>query len=81
MSPSYIRILSQNNLCLYDSYLYLTTKHYHHSTKVKMPLVVPGITNTGSGNSKDDWLNKLVGKKISDSHNETVFIHPLSYLY
>jgi hypothetical protein len=37
-----------------------------------MPLVVPGITNTGSGNSKDDWLNKLVGKKISDSHNETV---------
>ncbi|RDW76359.1 uncharacterized protein DSM5745_06351 [Aspergillus mulundensis] len=40
-----------------------------------MPLVVPGITNTsGSGSgSKEEWLNKLVGKRIADSHNETCF--------
>ncbi|KAL5341793.1 hypothetical protein BJX70DRAFT_395521 [Aspergillus crustosus] len=37
-----------------------------------MPLVVPGITNT-SGGSQDDWLNKLVGKKIGDSSGATSF--------
>ncbi|KAL2817778.1 hypothetical protein BJX63DRAFT_429473 [Aspergillus granulosus] len=37
-----------------------------------MPLVVPGITT--SGGKKDEWLNKLVGKKISESlSNETCF--------
>ena len=35
-----------------------------------MPLVVPGINNTGGG--KDEWLNKLVGKKISESSDATV---------
>lgn len=35
-----------------------------------MPLVVPGINNTGG--SKDEWLNKLVGKKISESSDATV---------
>ncbi|KAL4813692.1 hypothetical protein BDW67DRAFT_167717 [Aspergillus spinulosporus] len=73
MSPSHIRKLSQKNFYLYDLHLYFSKQHYHHLTKVKMPLVVPGITNAGSGNSKDEWLNKLVGKKISDSHNGTCF--------
>ncbi|KAL4868335.1 hypothetical protein BDV12DRAFT_169808 [Aspergillus spectabilis] len=36
-----------------------------------MPLVVPGINNTSGG--KDDWLNKLVGKKIGDSSDATSF--------
>ncbi|KAL4796427.1 hypothetical protein BDV19DRAFT_360957 [Aspergillus venezuelensis] len=31
-----------------------------------MPLVVPGIT-TNSGNLKEEWMNKLVGKKIEES--------------
>jgi hypothetical protein len=44
-----------------------------------MPLVVPGITSNSSG-GKDEWLNKLVGKKISDSSsNETVCL--LLYLF
>ncbi|KAL5045726.1 hypothetical protein BDW71DRAFT_183229 [Aspergillus fruticulosus] len=69
MKPSRIQGLSQRNL-----YVYRTARHYHNSTStIKMPLVVPGITNTSSGNSKDEWLNKLVGKKITDSHNETCF--------
>ncbi|KKK22719.1 hypothetical protein P175DRAFT_0555165 [Aspergillus ochraceoroseus IBT 24754] len=44
-----------------------------------MPLVVPGITNTGGANTsgqatKDEWLNKLVGKKLSESSSdETTF--------
>ncbi|KAL4781023.1 hypothetical protein BJX76DRAFT_336404 [Aspergillus varians] len=39
-----------------------------------MPLVVPGINNTsGGGGSMDEWLNKLVGKKISETSNATSF--------
>jgi len=37
-----------------------------------MPLVVPGI-NSNDGSKTDDWMNKLVGKKIGDSHDETTF--------
>ncbi|KAF4997131.1 hypothetical protein ACHAPU_008600 [Fusarium lateritium] len=38
-----------------------------------MPLVVPGINSTGD--NTEEWMNKLVGKKLSDeeSSNETVF--------
>lgn len=37
-----------------------------------MPLVVPGITSQ-PGNKTEEWQNKLVGKKLSDSeHTETV---------
>lgn len=35
-----------------------------------MPLVVPGIMTGGDKTS--DWSNKLVGKKIGDSHDEIV---------
>ncbi|KAL4809673.1 hypothetical protein BDV18DRAFT_157423 [Aspergillus unguis] len=38
-----------------------------------MPLVVPGITNNSGGNLKEEWLNKLAGKKIGDSTNEVSF--------
>ncbi|CAM1507463.1 Fc.00g071040.m01.CDS01 [Cosmosporella sp. VM-42] len=38
-----------------------------------MPLVVPGINSTG-GDKNEEWMNKLVGKKISDEESsETVF--------
>jgi hypothetical protein len=36
-----------------------------------MPLVVPGIQSK-DGNSKDEWMNKLMGKKIGDQHDEMV---------
>ena len=36
-----------------------------------MPLVVPGINSEGGGSS--DWMTKLMGKKIGDSHSETSF--------
>lgn len=35
-----------------------------------MPLVVPGI-NSSMGD-KSEWVNKLMGKKISEESNETV---------
>ncbi|KAL5691908.1 hypothetical protein ACP6JE_000376 [Aspergillus fumigatus] len=35
-----------------------------------MPLVVPGI-NSDMGSDKNEWLSKLVGKKISDSTSDT----------
>lgn len=37
-----------------------------------MPLVVPGMMSNNSGDKTSDWMNKLVGKKIGDSSNETV---------
>jgi hypothetical protein len=38
-----------------------------------MPLVVPGINST-DGDSTEDWMTKLVGKKLSDEEksSETV---------
>ncbi|KAK3353220.1 hypothetical protein B0T25DRAFT_568434 [Lasiosphaeria hispida] len=40
-----------------------------------MPLVVPGITTNDSGDLTQQWMNKLVGKKLSESEpsNETTF--------
>lgn len=40
-----------------------------------MPLVVPGINSVGG---KDEWINKLMGKKISESSgDETVSLTAL----
>lgn len=36
-----------------------------------MPLVVPGLQST-DGDKTSQWMNKLVGKKIGDTSNETV---------
>lgn len=37
-----------------------------------MPLVVPGLMSSGGSNSnqQDDWMNKLVGKKLTDSASD-----------
>lgn len=37
-----------------------------------MPLVVPGVQSTGGG-SKEEWMNKLMGKKIGEQHDEMTF--------
>jgi hypothetical protein len=36
-----------------------------------MPLVVPGI-NPGDNDKNQEWMNKLVGKKIGESSDATV---------
>lgn len=36
-----------------------------------MPLVVPGIQSK-DGNSKEEWMTKLMGKKIGEQHDEVV---------
>lgn len=42
-----------------------------------MPLVVPGINNTkASTDPKDEWMNKLAGKKLSDSATDTTVSPP-----
>jgi len=39
----------------------------------KMPLVIPGMMGQGGGEDKtNSWMSKLAGKKLGDSHNETV---------
>ena len=36
-----------------------------------MPLVVPGLmTSDGSKNQQEDWMNKLVGKKITEGTSD-----------
>ncbi|KAI8941293.1 hypothetical protein NX059_002522 [Plenodomus lindquistii] len=37
-----------------------------------MPLVVPGLQSK-DGNSGDDWMSKLMGKKLGDQHDEVTF--------
>ena len=38
-----------------------------------MPLVVPGINS--SMDDKSEWVNKLMGKKISDSGSDETVSH------
>ncbi|KAM0803829.1 hypothetical protein BDR22DRAFT_886139 [Usnea florida] len=38
-----------------------------------MPLVVPGLMTSGgsnNNNNQDDWMNKLVGKKLTDGASD-----------
>lgn len=48
-----------------------------------MPLVVPGLmgsAGSNSNNQQEDWMNKLVGKKLTDSASDnTVRWHQSSY--
>lgn len=34
-----------------------------------MPLVVPGVMTSG-GNQQEEWMGKLMGKKISESSSD-----------
>lgn len=44
-----------------------------------MPLVVPGINNTSGGASQEEWLNKLAGKKLTESSSDvTVWLYSFS---
>lgn len=40
-----------------------------------MPLVVPGLTSNSNDSSDltSQWMNQLMGKKIGDASNETVW--------
>lgn len=38
-----------------------------------MPLVVPGLSSKGGEGKTNDWMNKLMGKKIGDSSDEITF--------
>jgi len=41
-----------------------------------MPLVVPGITSTGGGDSQqNEWMSKLMGKKLTDSASDHSVSH------
>ncbi|KJX96398.1 hypothetical protein TI39_contig633g00008 [Zymoseptoria brevis] len=42
------------------------------TTTTNMPLVVPGLQSK-DGDKSSNWMEKLVGKKIGDSSNETTF--------
>jgi hypothetical protein len=44
----------------------------------KMPLVVPGITTQDYKSNTDDWMNRLVGKKLGERSDATVCIIVIS---
>lgn len=41
-----------------------------------MPLVVPGIQTSLTGNQTTDWVDKLLGKKLTDSTTDEVVRKP-----
>ena len=45
-----------------------------------MPLVVPGINSSLTGDKKNDWMSKLMGKKLSDSTSDEL-VWAFSALY
>lgn len=63
--------------CMLSTFHRITIKHSIHSKNpsliFKMPLVVPGMMGQGGGDDKNNsWMSKLAGKKLGESHNETV---------
>ncbi|KAK0104796.1 hypothetical protein ONS95_005064 [Cadophora gregata] len=38
-----------------------------------MPLVVPGINSGGEQSKTEEWMNKLVGKKLGETNDSTTF--------
>jgi hypothetical protein len=50
----------------------LQYQSFHTKTTLKMPLVVPGINSGGDKSKTEEWTQKLVGKKIGESHDATV---------
>jgi len=46
-------------------------RQFHYTRSINMPLVVPGVNNTGS--KTEEWMNKLVGKKIGEQNDSVTF--------
>lgn len=44
-----------------------------------MPLVVPGLQSK-EGSGEQDWMSKLMGKKLGQQHDEMVSLVPLPSL-
>lgn len=63
-------VLLKNSTRNYSLPLPKTSNHRKTAT---MPLVIPGVMSNNGGDDKNSqWMNKLMGKKIGDSSNETV---------
>jgi hypothetical protein len=45
-------------------------KYFSTKQTLKMPLVVPGINSGGANAKTDEWMNKLVGKKIGEGSSD-----------
>lgn len=62
------------SISTYFSYYTKVSRNYFYFEDTKqtttMPLVVPGINNTSGGASQEEWLNKLAGKKLTESSSD-----------
>jgi hypothetical protein len=50
----------------------LQYRNFYTKPTLNMPLVVPGINSGGDKSKTEEWTQKLVGKKIGESHDSTV---------
>jgi hypothetical protein len=57
----------------------LSYRGFNTKTTLKMPLVVPGINSGGDKSKTEEWTQKLVGKKIGESSNATVWFIQISH--
>lgn len=69
-SPS-ISNISRNQRLTPNQYI----QTFQTKQTLNMPLVVPGINSGGdSANKTEEWMNKLVGKKIGETSDSVVSI-------
>lgn len=47
-------------------------EHHYHPFTASMPLVVPDMSGSNSNDKTQEWMGKLAGKKLGDSHDSTV---------
>ena len=78
-SQTSFRLTNQQIALPYQNRNEKHTSLFHVLLEATMPLVVPGLmssSGSNSNNQQEDWMNKLVGKKLTDSTSDTtVRIH------
>lgn len=56
-----------SSITIFENNRPIIARTYSHSSILNMPLVVPGI-NSGDGNDQtQNWMQKLMGKKITET--------------
>lgn len=61
---------SERNTLLSRNTQQLQNRSFNTKTTFNMPLVVPGINSGGDNSKTEEWMNKLVGKKLTDGQSD-----------
>ena len=66
---------SSKNTIILQNFQQLQHKPLTSKTILNMPLVVPGINSGGDNSKTEEWMNKLVGKKLTDGPSDATVGH------